>query len=245
MLSFVVPDSSHNLDDISTFIDGRWNYTADSNPCTACHNPHAAQGDPENLPNSSKSVGTRGWPVSRPSLHSKDNNAWGLWGDGAGEKMRDYTLGYQSPYRFSTTSFYEPDGGATIATQNGSTLTDYVTFCTDCHNDTNIINSTDLGRNLNTFDWNLEKHGQSAADDNIPNVNEPVTCNRILAPYQAGTCGTYVLACTDCHEPHGSPNIFLTRKEVNGAVVTVDTGTRSRSIRRSQFGMDQPLQSMS
>ncbi len=218
--SFVVPDSSHSLDDISTFITGRWNYTADSNPCTACHNPHAAQGDPADS-DLAKSAGTRGWPVSRPADHTKNNNNdWGLWGDDAGEKMSDYTLGYQSPLRFTVS--YEPDGSGT---QDGSNLTDYVTLCTDCHNNSNTIFSTALGRNLNTFNWNDEKHGIGAADDNIPNVNEPATCNRVLLPYQAGLCGTYVLACTDCHEPHGSPNLFLTRKEVNKGLVTVDTGT--------------------
>jgi hypothetical protein len=217
--SFPPTDSDHNLDDILTFITGRWNYTVFSNPCAACHNPHAAQGDPA-ASNLAKSAGTRGWPVSRPSLHNINNNTWGLWGDGAGEKMSDYSLGYQAPLRF--TANYEPDGSLT---QDGSNLTDYVTFCTDCHNNTNIINSTDLGRNLNTFDWAVEKHGQGVADNNIPNVNEPVTCSEILAPYQVGLCGNYVLACTDCHEPHGSPNLFLVRKEVNSAVVTVDTGT--------------------
>jgi hypothetical protein len=160
-------------------------------------------------------------------LHSNnDNDAWGLWGDGAGEKMSDYTLRYQAPLRF--TANYEPDGSLT---QDGSNLTDYVTFCTDCHDNTNIINSNDLGRNLNTFDWNNEKHGKGAADDGVPpppaGYADASTCTEILAPYQIAICGTgpYVLACTDCHEPHGSPNLFLVRKEVNSAVVTVDTGT--------------------
>ncbi len=221
--SFLPADSDHNLDNILTFIDGRWEYTSNSNPCNACHNPHSAQGDPANASNSTKSSGTRGWPVSRPSLHDADDNgSWGLWGDGAGEKMSDYTANYQAPYRFSSSVVFEPDGSLT---QDGSNLTDYVTFCTDCHNNTNIINSTDLGRNLNTFDWNFEKHGKGATDDNLPNSNEPVTCNRILAPYQVGTCGPYALSCTDCHEPHGSPNLFLVRREVNSATVTVDTGT--------------------
>jgi hypothetical protein len=211
--SFVSPDISHDLPDISTFITGTWGYTADSNPCAACHNPHAAQGDPANAPNSSKSAGTRGWPVSRPSTHSTDNTVWALWGDGVGEKMSDYTAGYQAPYRFNSTTLFEPDGSTT---ETGTNLTDYVTFCTDCHNDTNTIASTQLGRNVYTFSWDTAKHGKGTAGDGCPDI---------LPPYQSGLCGGYVLSCTDCHEPHGSPNIFLIRKLVNSTVVTVDTGT--------------------
>ncbi|MEW6676000.1 MAG: hypothetical protein AB1348_08390, partial [Nitrospirota bacterium] len=101
--------SSHNLTDIRTFINGKWGYTADSNPCTACHNPHRTQGDPANssLPKNST---TRGWPVSRPSQHSKDNNAWELWGDVSTERMSYYTANYQAPYRYNTTSYLEPQG---------------------------------------------------------------------------------------------------------------------------------------
>jgi hypothetical protein len=212
--SFSLPDSSHSLDDIKTFITGKWEYTSDSNPCNACHNPHAAQGDPPNAENSAKTSGTRGWPVSRPSQHSSDNNAWGLWGDGSGEKMSDYTGNYQAPLRSALPDKYEPDGSTT--TSDGSNLTDYVTFCTDCHNNTNTINSTILGRNLYTFNWNVDKHGIGAASD---------ACDDIFLPYLQASCGTYVLACTDCHEPHGSPNIFLIRRFVNSGTVTVDSNT--------------------
>jgi hypothetical protein len=212
--SFTSPDSSHNLDDIGTFITGRWGYTANSNPCAACHNPHALQGDPADSGNSPKTAVTRGWPVSRPSSHSTDNNSWGLWGDGPGENIDDYAPGgYQAPYRFNSTIIYEPDGSAT---QDGSNLTDFVSFCTDCHNDINTISSTPLARNLYTVDWATEKHGSGLASD---------ACVDVFPPYQPAQCGNYILACTDCHEPHGSPNIFLVRKEVNGSVVTVDTGT--------------------
>jgi hypothetical protein len=152
-------------------------------------------------------------------MHSFDNALWGLWGDGAGEKMSDYTAGYQAPHRFNPPPItYEPDGSAT---QDGSNLTDFVSFCTDCHNDSNIISSTPLGRDLYTVNWDvagpdLQKHGKGIASD---------ACINIFPPYQVAQCGNYVLACTDCHEPHGSPNIFLIRKEVNGGEVTVDTGT--------------------
>jgi hypothetical protein len=203
--------TSHNLSDIRSFISTRWNYTSDSNPCSACHNPHAAQGDPANSGSSPKSAATRGLPVSRPSLHSFDNNAWGLWGD-TGEKMSDYAgVNYQAPYRYNTSTFYEPDGSVTT---NGSNLTDFVTFCTDCHDDTNIITSSTMGT-LKTIDWNVstgEKHGKVDIDGT----------KSMDAPYDTG--GT-VLACTDCHEPHGSPNEALIRPEVNGAVLgaTVDS----------------------
>ncbi|VAX30246.1 hypothetical protein MNBD_NITROSPIRAE03-1452 [hydrothermal vent metagenome] len=218
--------NSHHLDDISTFISGRWSYTSDSNPCVACHNPHSAQGDPINAPNSAKSSSSRGWPVSRPSLHSKDNNAWGLWGDGTGEKMSDYVGGllYQAPYRYNSTTTFEPDGSTT---ENGSNLTDFVSFCTDCHNTTNTIYSTTLGGNLGTIDWvtaggdastSGDKHGKNGATVGID----------IDPPFLPINYGQYVLSCTDCHEPHGSPNDYLIRREVNGSVLagTVGSGTK-------------------
>jgi hypothetical protein len=196
--------SVHNLDNISTFITSKaWGYTANSNPCCACHNPHAVQGDPANSGSTAKSSGTRGYPISRPSLHATPST-WGLWGDGAGEKMSNYTASYQSPYRFGSTTTYEPDGSATT---NGSNLTDINTFCIDCHNATNTIYSTNLGRNLKTIDWDNEKHGKGLAEVAIT----------VDAPYSS-TMG-YVLSCTDCHEPHGSPNAFLIRKEVNGGTL--------------------------
>ncbi len=216
--SYTSPGTSHNLDDIKTFITGKsWGYTSDSNPCNACHNPHAAQGDPIGAGSSAKTSGTRGYPVSLPSLHSKDNNAWGLWGDGSSEQMNDYTLTYQAPYRYGATVKYEPDASGV---QNGSNLTDYVTFCTDCHNITNTIYSTTLGRNLYQFNWALDKHGAgNAANDAHTDV---------VPPYLETS--NYVLSCTDCHEPHGSSNSFLIRKIVNGGtssanVVSVTTLT--------------------
>ncbi len=208
VFTFSSPGTSHNLDDIKNFITGKWGYTSDSNPCIACHNPHAAQGDPIGAGSSAKSSGTRGWPVSRPSLHTKDNNAWGLWGDGASEQMNDYTSAYQAPYRYNSTTSYEPDGSST---QNGSNLTDYVTFCTDCHNSINTIYSSTLGRNLHQFNWGFEKHGAgNASNDSFTDV---------VAPYLETS--NYVLSCTDCHEPHGSSNSFLIRKGINGGTSTV------------------------
>ena len=198
--------SAHGLDDIVTFITGRWGYTSASNPCAACHNPHAVQGDPANSANAAKSTSPRGYPVSRPSAHGT-LSTWGLWGDDSGEKMSNYSSNYQAPYRDSSTIYYEPDGSTTTT---GSNLTDFNTFCTDCHNASNTIYSSALGRNLKTIDWNNEKHGKGNADSYIT-VDGPFTLG-------SGSLG-YVLACTDCHEPHGSANDFLIRNEVNGGVL--------------------------
>jgi len=209
-----VTESAHGLDDIRTFIAGEsWGYSTDSNPCAACHNPHGVQGDPTNSTTGTKSPATRGYPVSRPSQHATPTT-WGLWGDEAGEKMSDYSANYQAPYRYNSTTSYEPDGSAT---QDGSNLTDFNTFCTDCHNNSNTIYSAALGRNLRTIDWNSEKHGKGAASDDaiVPDV---------FSPYEDAKLGNYVLACTDCHEPHGSPNVLLIRGEVNsGGDVSVHT----------------------
>ncbi len=207
--------SSHYLDDVRTFIASKWNYTADSNPCSACHNVHMLQGDPPNAINGLKTAGSRGWPASRPAMHDKNTAAWGLWGDNtAAERMNIYAPGgYQAPYRYNSTTAYEPDGSGTI--QDGSNLADYATLCSDCHNNTNIIYSTPLGRNLYRFDWSFEMHGRGSAQNTYP------TSPELKLPYTDARLGSYVLACTDCHEPHGSPNNFLIRKIVNGGIVTV------------------------
>lgn len=229
MFSYASPGSSHNLDNISTFITGKWNYTADSNPCNACHNPHAAQGDPIGAPRTSAkttTLGNRGWPVSRPSQHSKDNNDWGIWGDGSGEKMSDYGGTYQAPYKYNSTSAYEPDGSTTT---DGSNLADYVTLCTDCHNTTYTSIASDALGTLKYFAWANEKHGGTAATDdfwdNAPLGgglgDEDLEIDDIIDPYDEATTN-YVLSCMDCHEPHGSVNRFLIREGVNGGTAVTD-----------------------
>lgn len=201
--------SSHSLLDIRNFIVTQpWNFNSSSNPCAACHNPHAVQGDPPNAGAAiSPKTGAGGWMLSLPSQHG--SNPVNLWGDVAAEKMSNYTGSYQAPYRFGGIgSGYEPDGSGTT---NGSNLTDFNTFCMDCHNSSNVINSTLLGRPLRVINWGAgvgERHGQTSGNS-----------AQLLAPYANNTA--YVLACTDCHEPHGSPNIFLIRQEVNNGLVAV------------------------
>ncbi|GAB4486866.1 MAG: hypothetical protein OHK006_15220 [Thermodesulfovibrionales bacterium] len=200
--------SAHDLSDIRTFITGKWNYTAASNPCAACHNTHMTQGDPANSPNGLKASAVRGWPISRPSQHSRNNAAWGLWGDdSATERMSSYAPPpqYQAPYRFGTVTF-EPDGSA--GTQDGSNMTDFVTFCTDCHTPTDVISSTPLGRNLRVINWQQEKHGRGNSDVQVS----------LDAPYSA-LLNNKVTSCSDCHEPHGSQNKVLIRQEINGGTL--------------------------
>lgn len=140
--------SAHNLQDILNFVKTKWpeTFKDESNPCNACHNPHLAQ---------------RGYPVVRPT----DRN--NIWGDEPNEKMSYYASShggqYHAPYRKG--GGYEPDGSLTT---DGSNVPDYVTFCSDCHNATNIIYSSSIpqphmhysdnpctcsGRNLFKIDW--------------------------------------------------------------------------------------------
>jgi len=211
--------SAHNLGNIVTAITGQWGYIANSNPCVACHNPHVVQGDPANLPNSPKTTSTtRGWSVTLPSKHGSLVATDILWGDDSGEKISDYAgvLTYQPPYRYDTDETtnpleYEPDSSTTA---DGSNLTDYNTFCLNCHS--SALTSATLGT-TKVINWDTSFHGKTDsayatdAADRLPPYN--VTAN-------------YVLSCTDCHEPHGSPNFkYLIRKEVNGATTAVTENT--------------------
>lgn len=97
--------------------------------------------------------------------------------------MNNYTANYQAPYRSGGSAYgYEPDGSAT---QDGSNLTDYVTFCTDCHTSTaNSVWSTTLSRWLRPVDWNIEKHGKGISDglDGAAGFLSPYsTTNKVLA----------------------------------------------------------------
>ncbi len=197
--------SYHNLKDIVVFAEPTFSYfKATSNPCTGCHNPHIARRNKANVQNPDFTA------ISKPSDH--DN----LWGNDAAERMNMATSNkYKAPYYYNSTTTYEP-GALVVST--GFLTPDYNGFCTDCHNTTNTIYSTSLGRNLKLIDWNNEKHGKGAADIDI----------RVSAPYTAGSGSLgYVLSCLDCHEPHGSPNLFLLRREVNGVSLsgTITTGT--------------------
>jgi hypothetical protein len=229
--------SAHCLEDIKQYIKNTpsWNFGAGPtvNPCSGCHNPHRAQQDTHTT---GRLQGQKlASVVSRPSAHSKDNNAWELWGDDLDERMSYYALNrdggggtYQAPCQYpwsSTCSLFEPDGSSTA---DGSNLFDTVTFCQDCHgNSSNPVHSTRLGRDLDVINWGSDpvlgnQHGQNS-DNGVGGggmyLNAPYPRNAMMS-----ASPDYVLSCLDCHEPHGSPNEFLLRQEVNGVQVNVVHG---------------------
>ena len=197
-------NSYHNLKDIHQFVQDRpaaypW-YRPESNPCNACHNPHLAKRNRENIPTQSA--------ISKPSDH------FNLWGES--ELMSTaYPNQYEAPYGAST-SVREPAGDTVT---DGSKTPDYVGFCTDCHNSSdNSIYSTNLGRMLGPIDWTYDKHGTAPRDG----------ADYFKEPYLTAAAGkpNLVLSCLDCHEPHGSENIMLIRRRVNGQNLSgIITGT--------------------
>jgi len=210
-------NSFHNLYDIWNFAKTQFSsfFTPLSNPCVACHNPHLAKRIKAYPANPALYTA-----VSLPSDH--DN----LWGDDTNERMNRFDVNsYQAPLYYGNISLYEPGG---TSSYDGSILPDYATFCTQCHNTSFTIYSTTLGRNLIKIEWTEQggdkgpgdKHGKNDAVDN--GTGTPVS---LRAPYRNAPLGIssgFVTSCTDCHEPHGSPNPFLIRREVNGSVVEVD-----------------------
>jgi hypothetical protein len=198
--------SYHNLYDIWSFLRNNQPWFTDiSNPCSGCHNPHLAR---------------RNWDSGKPgfpllSAISKPSDHLSLWGEA--ELMSSFS--YEAPYSFGLTR--EPAG---VGTPDGDKTPNYVGFCTDCHNPANSIWSTSLNRHLKMINGGetgekRDKHGTYARDG----------ADHFREPYAeaAGIKNNFVLSCLDCHEPHGSANIMLLRRRINGenleeTVVTTD-----------------------
>lgn len=198
--------SYHDLGDVNTFVDGEdglfpW-YNQYSNPCNACHNPHLAKRNYDDFSTPLSSA------LSKPSDH------FSLWGDSAdnSETMAKYSR-YEAPFANESSGNREPDNTST--TSYASKTPDYASFCTDCHQ--YAIGS------LQAINWGVsgDKHGVVARDARVGATSDTSLDGR--NPYESvdSTTGNFVLSCLDCHEPHGSPNIMLLRRRVNGESVDV------------------------
>ncbi|MDY6990736.1 MAG: hypothetical protein SWQ30_22065 [Thermodesulfobacteriota bacterium] len=217
--------SSHGLSAVQSYAGSRsWGgwMTADTNACLVCHDQHLSQ---KNFPVLASGYGG----VQTAVRKSNDVNSYpgNLWGDepysvsGRNEMMSDWVSGYvyQAPYRVGGTT-YEPAGDATA---DGSNLPNYVDACAEtCHRE-----DIDAENGPIAVNWTLSSsptwpgtpsfHGRKAAD------NSPGDWGWLKPPYSESLRGSYVLACTDCHEPHGSPNATTLRRTVNGVTIPPTT----------------------
>ncbi|MDY0190055.1 MAG: cytochrome c3 family protein [Desulfuromonas sp.] len=233
--------SIHNLDYIYEYVAGNGTYsrpadfsyfTAKSNPCTACHNPHLAKANRSDVEDQTLSV------LSLPSDHND------LYGDNLGERMADFAgAKYQAPYYYASTTTYEPGNNGI---SDGSTLPDYNTFCLECHQNRvptsdhlnhvdgsyisyiESINWTDTSGDGGLGDIAGDKHG----------MNDNTTAVVTRSPF--GSTGGYVLSCLDCHEPHGSSNSYLIRRSINGEALsgTIGSGDHDRGNQCRQCHKD-------
>ncbi len=214
--------SFHGLASVQGYARGRtWGswMTADTNACLVCHYPHLSQ---KNSPVEINAHGGVNTVVRRGNDVNDDPGD--LWGDepaavsGRNEMMSDCASGYvyQAPLRGD--SGYEPGpAGSTI--QDGSNLPNFVDACAQtCHrNDIDSVNGPIAvnWKETTSSEWpgTPSKHGMAAAD------NAPGDWGWLKPPYIETLRGSYVLSCTDCHEPHGSPNATNLRRTVNGVTI--------------------------
>jgi len=191
--------SYHNLYDIWSFLnsDPEYNlwFAKLGNPCSACHNSHLAKRNWDSSQFGFPLLGT----ISKPGISDS------LWGET--EVMSAY-LGYESPY--ADNGNLEPAG---IGIEDGTNTPDYVDFCTTCHTPDKIIASTSLNRDLRTINWGQigispDKHG-TFTRDGTDHFREPYASAAALK-------NNFTLSCLDCHESHGSKNIMMVRRRING-----------------------------
>jgi len=211
--------SSHNLSDVLSHAVGRAiGFTSDTNPCLVCHDHHAAQ---QNYPVTLSGLGGVKTAIRRPADYG--TSPTNLWGDeyeatsGYNERMIDITSNYQAPY-YVGGSNYEP---ANDGTTDGSNLPNFKNFCTiQCHGRQDVY-STERSRNLIQINWANQylgdQHGKAHLSGNWDGDLFLIQGGYTVAPYEDPDENyNYVLCCTDCHEPHGSPNEWLLRTSVNG-----------------------------
>ena len=196
--------SYHNLYDIWNFLSNDSTYATwfaqHGNPCSACHDSHLAKRNWDSA--------QTGFPLL--SAISKPGVSGSLWGETELMSAGQYLSGYEAPFSDQSASTREPAG---IGYADGGNTPDYVGFCTTCHNQDTTLASTTLARDLKKINWEntglyQDKHGLLARDGNI-HLREPYAT-------AAATKTNFVLSCLDCHESHGSANIMLLRRRING-----------------------------
>jgi len=220
--------SSHNLYKMRTWLinGGAW-LTTDTNACLACHDQHLAQQNTGVDPHTFGGVKT----AVRRIIDGASNTA-NQWGDEPAitslnnEMISDYINNYyQAPYYGDSNAedwevSYEPAGDDT---DDGSNLPNFNYFCLDCHQYSVATSKTDAdpdwlgGRALRAINWgvNGDAHGGRAESPDENPTCSPTAYGYLKPPYNDPD-KNYILACTDCHEPHGSRNVFLLRTHVNG-----------------------------
>jgi len=208
---------SHDLDYIYTYVEGSSTYsrssyfsyfTANSNPCTACHNPHLAKRNSSDTDDRTLAV------MSMPNDHEN------LYGWDTGESAADWNS--------TTTSYIAPTSEPT-----GVNTPDYNSFCLYCHQ--YQVPSSSHTRHLDgstvdyyePIDWTTD--GSPDGDGNqtgtyLPpgdkhGVNNATSTAATDAPYN-GTADV-ALSCMNCHEAHGSENDYMHRRSINGVPLGV------------------------
>jgi len=184
--------TAHFLYDIRSFLKNKFGWSSVGvNACMGCHNPHVAKND---------------WPCSLASGH-ENPSAWEVWGDDPDEKMSSFTEVYQPPYKYGVTTYEWEDA---------SHAPNYIELCLNCH-DTEITKTRGddpmgfvIDPILLYHDQHLQGH---SGNHSFGSLKEPYGP---MHGYDSNT--NFILMCTDCHEPHGSPNYRMLRTRINGSL---------------------------
>lgn len=221
--------SNHNLLGIQKYAAEHFSsyFGPNSDPCTACHNPHIARRNKKNLCNSSFAT------ISLPSDHQNH------WGDDEAEQMSNYVgAQYQAPFVFGRNDAYEPAAcNLQVGERPERLMPDYNTFCLECHSISAppVTMSENLHRPLKQIYWGGaggdnfgagDKHGRNSATGDLD--TKPPYNNTM----------NLVVSCCDCHEPHGSPYATLVRRSINGeevGAIGVVTGDRGNQCRQCHY----------
>ncbi len=203
--------------------------------CTTCHNPAVVTGKtrdggyPLTLPTDDTMPWMQkiidGWPTL-------DTPPWP-------HDTPPRPLIYAQPYK------NDPNVdvlGDEILEVDSNEMPDYTTFCQTCHRQVSGRYGTSNNYSRLRYDpirfikgdggGTIATHGlargrESSTD--ILRLKEPFYSLR--SDPQGNVVNNLYLACIDCHEPHGSYNVFLIRTKVNGSTgVVVDADGRFYSL---------------